>query len=145
MRQVRRRAIVPYSAEQMFDLVGDISAYPEFLPWCTNASILEVTDEKVVASIELERNGLRKTFTTKNRPERPGSLDMGLIDGPFRTLDGGWRFRNLGDEGCEVSLALDFEFTNFLVDLAFGRFFEQTCASLMDAFVQRSHEIYGEG
>lgn len=128
----------------MFDLVSDISAYPEFLPWCKDARVLEANSEQVIASIELERNGLSKTFTTKNRPSKPDALDMGLIDGPFRTLDGGWRFRDLGDAGSEVSLSLDFQFSSFLVDIAFGRFFEQTCASLMDAFVARSHEIYGD-
>ncbi len=144
MRQVRRRAIVPHSAEQMFDLVNDIESYPDFLPWCRSAEVLESSEQRVRAQLELERNGLRRTFTTDNTLDRPTRLKMDLVDGPFRHLDGGWKFRDLpASNGSEVALEIEFEFTNFFVEMAFGRFFEQTCGSLVGAFVARGRELYG--
>ncbi len=143
MRRVNRSALVPYTAREMYRLVDDVEAYPDFLPWCRSATVHRRTDDEVEASIELERKGISKTFTTRNTMRRHEAIDLNLVGGPFRTLSGGWQFDALGDDGCKVTLSLDFEFDSRVVDLMFGAFFEDTCNSLVDAFTRRAAEVYG--
>lgn len=134
--------MVTQSAEQMFNLVNDVESYPEFMPWCSGARVLESNDEQVLASLELNKGGLTRWFTTRNTLDFPHRLDMDLVKGPFRHLDGGWRFRDIDDAGSEVLLDIEFEFDSFLIDLTFGHFFEQTCNTLVDAFVKRAAVVY---
>ena len=143
MREVRRTALVPYSAKEMFELVDDVEAYPEFLPWCNDASVQSRNDDTVVATLELHKGGVSKHFTTRNTLKPFEAIDMALVDGPFRHLDGGWRFRDITDDGCEVSLELEFEFDSRVVDVMFGRFFEDILSALVDAFTRRAAAVYG--
>ena len=143
MRRVNKSALVPYRASEMFDLVNDIDSYTEFLPWCNRAEVLSRTESAVEATLELQKGAVSKTFTTRNANDRPGSIDISLLGGPFRQLQGGWRFQSLGDEGCNVSLELEFEFESRMVDMLFGAFFEETCNSLVDAFTARAVDVYG--
>jgi len=127
----------------MYSLVEDFLAYPDFLPWCTGATLHFRDDETIEASLELQRSGIRKSFTTRNTL-RPGvAMGIALVGGPFRHLAGGWQFEQLGQDGSKVSLELNFEFENRVTDTLFGRYFESTCNSLIDSFTQRAHEIYG--
>jgi ribosome-associated toxin RatA of RatAB toxin-antitoxin module len=144
MRKISRSALVPYSPSEMFALVDDIEAYPSFLPWCSNTVVHERTGNTVDATLELQRGGMRKSFTTRNTNRGNESIGLALLGGPFKRLDGGWTFQALGDEGCKVALGLEFEFESFLVDAMFGSFFEETCNSLVDAFTRRACDIYGE-
>ena len=143
MRKVRRTALVPYSAKEMFQLVDDVEAYPEFLPWCNDAAVQSRDEETVVATLELHKGGVSKHFTTRNSLKPFDAIDMALVDGPFRHLDGGWRFRDITDDGCEVSLELEFEFDSRIVDLMFGRYFEDILSALVDAFTRRAAAVYG--
>lgn len=143
MRNVKRSALVPHSAQQMFELVDDIEAYPEFLPWCNDATVQSRTADTVLATLELHKGTVSKHFTTKNTRREFESIDLTLVDGPFRHLDGGWRFRDIADNGCEVSLELDFEFDSRLIDLMFGGFFEDTLKALVEAFTRRASTVYG--
>lgn len=143
MRKVRRTALVPHSAKEMFELVDDVEAYPDFLPWCNDASVQSRDEETVVATLELHKGAVSKHFTTRNTLKPYEAIGMTLIDGPFRHLDGGWRFRDITDDGCEVSLELEFEFDSRIVDLVFGRFFEDTLKALVDAFTTRAAAVYG--
>lgn len=143
MRTVNRSSLVAYSAEQMFDLVNDIEAYPEFLPWCTDARIGEQSANGMTATIELRKGPLRKQFTTRNTLDRPESIELALVGGPFRQLGGRWRFEQLGEEGSKVSLNLEFEFDSAFVEMMLGSFFEETCNSLVDAFARRAEQVYG--
>ena len=142
MRRVNRSAIVPYRPQQMFALVDDVESYPEFLPWCSDAKVHSRTDEAVEATLELQKGGMSNHFTTRNSRDEHTAIDIALLGGPFRTLEGGWRFKDLGD-GCKVSLELEFEFESMMVDMMFGRFFEDTCNSLVDAFTRRASEVFG--
>ena len=144
MRSVKRTAIVPYRAGEMFDLVNDVEAYEEFLPWCSRSEVLAADGDSVKATIELRHGAISRSFTTRNTLTKGAAIDIGLIGGPFRQLRGGWRFDPLGDDGCRVSLELEFEFESRAVDLLFGRFFEQTCNSLVDAFTARAEAVYGQ-
>jgi ribosome-associated toxin RatA of RatAB toxin-antitoxin module len=144
MRRVTRSALVPYRADEMFRLVDDIEAYPGFLPWCHRSEELSRSDDTVEATLELQKGAVSKTFTTRNTLQPGKGIDISLLGGPFRHLQGGWRFDQLGEEGCKVSLDLEFEFESRMVDMLFGAFFEETCNSLVDAFTARAAEVYGE-
>jgi len=143
MRSVNRSALVHYSAEQMYALVDDIESYPEFLPWCGGTEVHSRQDNIVEATLQLNRGSLSKHFRTRNTASGSDYIDMQLVDGPFRYLAGRWSFTQLGDAGSKVALALDFEFSNPVVDLMFGSFFEDTCNSLVDAFTRRADAVYG--
>jgi ribosome-associated toxin RatA of RatAB toxin-antitoxin module len=143
MRKVSRSALVPYSASQMYDLVEDFLAYPDFLPWCTGATLHFRDDETIEASLELQRGGIKKSFRTRNTLQPGVAMGIALVGGPFRHMAGDWSFAQLGDEGSKVSLELEFEFENRVTDALFGHYFESTCNSLIDSFTQRAHQIYG--
>jgi ribosome-associated toxin RatA of RatAB toxin-antitoxin module len=143
VRNVSRSALIPYSADQMYALVEDFLAYPEFLPWCTGATLHSRDAEMIEASLEMQRGAVKKTFTTRNTLQPGVAMGIALVDGPFRNLSGDWQFEQLGEDGSKVSLHMEFEFENRVVDALFGRFFEDTCNSLIDSFTQRAHKIYG--
>ncbi len=143
MRKVSRSALVSFSAEQMYSLVADVDSYPSFLPWCNDVVVHFREGDVVEATLELHRGKVSKRFRTRNTMHPCHAMDLELVDGPFRHLSGGWRFRQLGDDGCKVSFDLEFEFESRVLDLIIGAFFEETCNSLVDAFTQRAAVIYG--
>ena len=140
-RQVHRSALVPHSAERMYELVNDVAAYPEFLPWCRGAEVLESTPELMRARLELVRAGLAKRFTTINTLDAGRSIAIALESGPFETLAGCWTFEPIGAAGCKVTLDIEFSFEGYLLDLALGPLLEGIFASLLDAFVKRAAEL----
>jgi ribosome-associated toxin RatA of RatAB toxin-antitoxin module len=143
MHKVDRSALVPYTAREMFSLVDDVEAYPEFVPWCNDATVESRTRDTLVATLELHKGPISKHFTTRNTRRDFEAIDMELVGGPFRQLSGGWRFRDIEDQGCRVSLELEFEFESRLVDMMFGAFFKEAGDSLVDAFTARARDVYG--
>jgi ribosome-associated toxin RatA of RatAB toxin-antitoxin module len=143
VRKVSRTALIPYSAKQMYALVEDVVAYPEFLPWCTGSTLHSKDSDTIEASLELQKSGVTKSFRTRNALRADEAMGIELVGGPFRHLLGEWRFEQLGDEGSKVSLDLEFEFESRLTDTIFGRYFEDTCNSLIDSFTERAHSMYG--
>jgi ribosome-associated toxin RatA of RatAB toxin-antitoxin module len=139
---VKKTALVAHSSEEMFDLVADVEAYPQFLPWCHRSWLVSKTDEEICGRIEVSRLGIRQTFTTCNRFERPSRMNIDLVDGPFRKLTGAWRFVTLRENACKVELDLEFEFSGKLIDKAFGAVFHQIANNLVDAFCKRADEVY---
>lgn len=127
----------------MFVLVDDVEAYPEFLPWCNDASVHNRTADTVEATLELHRGSMSNHFTTRNTRREFEAIEIVLIGGPFRHLQGGWHFTEIGQEGSKVALELDFEFESIFVDMMFGSFFEETCNSLVDAFTKRAQVVFG--
>jgi len=144
MRKVQRSALVQHSAGDMFSLVDDIESYPQFLPWCKSTEVHLRQGNVVEATLELHRGELSKKFRTRNTATDNSSIDMALVDGPFRHLAGRWAFTQLGDAGSKVQLDLEFEFSNSMVDVLFGGFFEETCNSLVDAFTQRADKVLAQ-
>ncbi len=144
MRRVKKTALVTHTPDEMFALVNDIESYPAFLPWCSDAAIVAASDTEIVARLTMSKGGLRRSFTTRNALTPGQKIAMTLVDGPFRKLDGQWTFKALGSDGCEVGLAIEFEFAGLFIDMALGQFFEQTCRSLVDAFIQRSKTVYAD-
>ena len=143
MTNINRSALLPYTAEQMFDLVDDVNRYAEFLPWCRSAVEVERDDDQVTGTLELAYGSIHKSFTTRNLRHRPTLIEMRLVDGPFRQLEGFWRFDPLGDDGCRVTLDLSFDFSSRLVGMAMGPVFSQVANSLVDSFSQRAGVVYG--
>ena len=144
MRKVHRSALVPYSAAQMFALIKDVEDYPSFLPWCNDAEVHIRETDFIEASLELHRGRISKRFRTRNRFTEPEFLGIELVGGPFRHMSGGWQFEQLGDAGSKVVLELEFEFESRATDIIFGRFFEHTCNTLVDSFIQQAARIYAD-
>ncbi|MHA7845714.1 type II toxin-antitoxin system RatA family toxin [Serratia sp. D1N4] len=143
MPQISRSALVPFSAEQMYQLVNDVHSYPDFLPGCTGSRVIAASHNEMTAAVDVAKAGISKTFTTRNTLQDNQRINMQLVDGPFRKLMGGWQFTALSPEACKVELHLDFEFTNKLIELAFGKVFKELAGNMVQAFTQRAKEIYG--
>lgn len=140
---VQRSARVPYSAQQMFDLVNDIESYPRFLHWCSGARVDVREADAVEASLDVGLAGLHRTFKTRNTVLRPKSIAIALVSGPFKKLEGQWRFEDALDGGSTVSLDLLFEVALSPFGAIFARIFEEIASSQMDAFIRRARELYG--
>jgi len=139
---INRSALVLHSSEKMSALVNDVMAYPEFLPWCSKASVLEQATDFMVASIEVQKGGIRQSFTTRNDLSVEGRILMDLVDGPFKYLKGVWDFIHLKENACKVVLTLEFELKQNITKLAFGPVFSQAANSMVDAFCDRANHIY---
>ena len=142
MIRISKKADVKYRADQMYRLVNDIEAYPEFLPWCTEAIISNHSSNEIVADVSISVGKIKKIFTTKNTMQQDSSISMKLIKGPFKKLNGEWKFQNNSEGGSIVSLNMEFEFKNKLLKYAFGSAFVVITDSLVDAFVERAKIIY---
>lgn len=144
MTTISKNALVPYSTTEMYDLVNDVEAYSQFLPWCRSTTLLSQSEDEIRATIEIAHGSLRKSFTTCNRLQKSKMIEMRLEKGPFKHLEGFWRFDTLGEQACKVSLDLDFEFSNKLVGMAMGPIFSQIANTLVDSFSKRAVEVYGK-
>jgi ribosome-associated toxin RatA of RatAB toxin-antitoxin module len=144
MTVIHKSALVPYSAEQMYNLVNDVESYPKFLPWCAEVQLLSKNRESLMATIVVSKGALKQAFTALNAMEEGQHIEMNLVEGPFKYFKGLWRFDSLEAKGCEVSFHLNFEFARGLIGLAFGRTFSQLANSLVDAFCQQAQERYGK-
>jgi ribosome-associated toxin RatA of RatAB toxin-antitoxin module len=127
----------------MYRLVDDVEAYPQFLPWCAGARVIQRQADEVHASIDIAHGAIRKTFATRNRLQPDKMIEMRLVEGPFKHLHGFWRFDALGEDGCKVSLDLEYEFSSKLLGLAIGPVFSQIANTLVDSFCQRANSLYG--
>lgn len=143
MPEVRRSVLVERTPEQMFSLVDAVERYPEFLPWCGGASVSYRDEARTRATIEIRYRGIKQSFTTENTKRAPEEMDIRLVEGPFRELDGHWRFVGLGERGCKVELRLRYEFSSRLLAKVLGPVFDFIANSLVEAFVKRAERIYG--
>lgn len=143
MRTVSRKARVPHSAVQMFELVNDIASYPEFLHWCHDAHVESEQENVVEAVLEIGISGLHKSFRTRNTLTLGEAIKIDLVSGPFKHLDGLWHFEDLPQGGSEVSLRLDFEVAASPLGVVFSGVFEELVRAQMNAFIARADERYG--
>ena len=127
----------------MFALVQDIEGYPQFVPWVSAAQVISRTDAEVIGQLEMERSGLREKFTTRNVLLPPNRMDLKLVDGPFKVLEGVWSFEPIGEKCTRIGLNIRFEFANPMLSLMLSRTFEKSCAQLVDAFVAGARTVYG--
>ena len=143
MAQVSRSALLMYSAQEMYQLVNDVEAYPDFLPGCSQTEILVEQLHLMKASVKVAKAGISQTFVTENTLVPNQSITMHLIEGPFKHLTGGWTFTALDDQACKVSLDLSFEFSSSIIELAFGRIFHELIGSMVKSFSSRAKTVYG--
>ncbi len=128
----------------MYALVVDIESYPRFLPWCKKTQVIYSNVDEVRATIHLSKRGINTSFTTRNRMQKDKMIEMRLMEGPFHRLQGFWRFEPLEELACRVSLDLEFEISNLLLRMTIGPLFNQITNSLVDAFILRAKETYGQ-
>ncbi|KZN15181.1 type II toxin-antitoxin system RatA family toxin [Marinomonas sp. TW1] len=143
MSRIERFAHVNFSCEQMYDLVNDINAYPEFLPGCLGAKLISQTPTEIVASLEVGKGPVKQTFTTKNFLALNQRIEMTLVEGPFKRLHGVWTFTELSSTSCKIALSIDFELSGML-KFAFGGVFSQIANTMVDSFSKRAKVVYGE-
>ncbi|MFC4761600.1 type II toxin-antitoxin system RatA family toxin [Dyella koreensis] len=143
MIEIRRSALVKYSPAQMFDLVNAVEAYPKRFPWCAGAEVLERGENMLVARLDLKFAGFRQSFTTRNTTEPPHRLQMSLVDGPFRSLEGLWNFTALGDSGCKIAFALDFDYAGKLGGTALKLGFQGLASRMVEDFCREAERAYG--
>lgn len=142
MAVIEKSVLIARTVEQMFALVDRVEDYPKFLPWCGGTELLERTDAITAARIHINYHGIKAHFATENPKEAPYRMDIRLREGPFRHLEGGWRFTALGDAGCKVEFRLHYEFSSRVLEKALGPVFSHIVGSFVDCFVRRAHQIY---
>ncbi len=136
------RQIVPYSPDQLFDLVADVASYPKFLPWCVGARIRTRTETELVADLTIGFGPFRESFTSRVNLERPTSVKVRYEDGPFRYLNNQWTFQP-HQRGTEVDFFVDFEFRSRILQAAIGLVFNEAVRRMVGAFLKRARDVYG--
>ncbi len=142
MTTISRSALLPYSAEQVFDLINDVSRYPEFMDGCVGAEVLSEDGHAMVARLDLSRGGVNQSFTTSNTLTRPSEIRLELVDGPFESFVGRWVLLALNDKACKVSLFLNFKLSNTVLSAAAKQMFNSAANTMVDAMVKRAKTIY---
>ena len=143
MQTVHRSVLVPYSAQQMFDLVDDVERYCEFLPWCGGSRVIAETASGKVARIDISFKGVSAHFTTRNVNKPPESIAVALEEGPFKALKGKWSFKALTPDACKVEFDLSYEFKTTVLEALVGPVFNHIAHTFIDAFVKRAKAKYG--
>lgn len=143
MKTIKKSVLMPYTPAQMFKLVDAIEQYPEFLPWCKSTTVHSRTTNEVKASVYFMKGGIQQSFTTLNSLLQDEQIEMRLIQGPFRHLEGLWRFEAIGETGCRVSFDLELEFSSKLISLTVGPVIQKGIESYIEAFCERAKVIYG--
>lgn len=140
IRETRR---LPYSAEQMFDLVADVKRYREFLPWVIATRIRSDSETEMVADMVVGFKSIRETFTSRVTKDRPNEIAVHYVDGPLSDLDNVWTFRAIDETSCEIDFFVDFEFKNRVFQALAGQYFDRAFRKMVAAFEARANEIYG--
>ncbi len=136
------RKVLPYTPEQMFDLVADVGKYPAFLPWCAGARVRSHTETELVADLTIGFGPFRESFTSRVTLDRPRQLDVKYENGPFRYLNNQWTFTP-DVKGCEVRFFVDFEFRSRILQSAIGVVFNEAVRRMVNAFLKRARDVYG--
>jgi ribosome-associated toxin RatA of RatAB toxin-antitoxin module len=144
MAQVNRSVLLEFSASQMFDLVDRVEDYPAFMPWCSRTELKFRDRESTVATLFIDFKAVKSHFTTSNHKDAPRRMQITLVDGPFRRLEGFWEFRPLDEQACKVDFSLNYEFSSRLFEKIIGPVFSHITGSFVDAFVRRARHVYGE-
>jgi ribosome-associated toxin RatA of RatAB toxin-antitoxin module len=146
MKTVHKSVLIWYSPQEMYDLVTAVGDYPDFLPWCDHARVLEEHAGGVTAEVGITFSGIRQIFTTRNEHVPGRQIAMHLVNGPFSKLEGHWTFAPVGEgtqRACKVELNLQYGFSNAMLGRLVGPVFDKIAASLVDAFVKRAEQVYG--
>lgn len=142
MPTINRSALVMHSTEEMYALINDVDRYSQFLPDCGDSKVVSQNEASMTASILVSKGGINKWFTTQNQLFKNEKITLTLVDGPFKYLTGFWQFTALSDNACKIHFQLDYEFSNKLLSLAFGRIFTHLTNNIVQAFIERAKEVY---
>ena len=142
MAQVEKTVLVGHSAERMYNLVDKVEDYPKFLPWCGGVDLIKRDEATTVATLHIDYHGIKQNFTTENHKVFPCKMDIKLVNGPFRHLEGDWRFIELAEDACKIEFRLNYEFSNFLLEKLISPVFSHIANTFVDAFVHRAEQIY---
>ncbi len=144
MKTVHKSVLIWFSADEMFSLVTDVDRYPQFLPWCDQASVLSQEEQAMTARVGISFGGIRQSFTTRNAHVAGRQIHMELVEGPFSKLEGQWDFTPLGDgqRACKVDFSLRYDFNSMALAAIVGPVFDKIAGSLVDAFVKRANQVY---
>ena len=140
IRETRR---LPYSAQQMFDLVADVKRYNQFLPWVIATRVRSDSDTEMVADMVVGFKSLRESFTSRVTKDRPREIAVLYIDGPLSDLDNVWTFRVIDEQNCEIDFSVDFQFKNRIFQALAGQYFDRAFRKMVEAFEQRANDLYG--
>lgn len=143
MTVIKRDKVVPFTPQQMYDLVNEVENYPDFLPWCSATTVHYRDEDEAQASIVVSAKGYSKSFTTHNRLQKNKMIEIRLVDGPFSHLEGFWRFDPVEENQCRISFDLEFEFATRLLSSLIGPLFGQISDAMVDAFCERAESVYG--
>ncbi len=143
MAVVEKSVLIERTVVQMFELVDRVEDYPEFLPWCGGTELIERSETRTVARIHINYHGAKANFSTENAKEYPHWMSIRLRDGPFRRMDGGWRFTPLGDSACKVEFRLHYEFSSKLLEKLLGPVFNHIAGTFVESFVKRAQSLHG--
>jgi coenzyme Q-binding protein COQ10 len=136
---------LPYTPEQMFDLVADVARYPEFLPWVTAVRVRSDSAEAMIADVIVGFKGLRETFSSRVAKQRPGQLRVDYLEGPLKHLNNDWKFESDGQGGCRIHFCVDFAFRNRMFEMLAGQVFDRAVRKMVNAFEERAARLYSEG
>ena len=143
MPSIRETRRLPYSAEQMFDLVADVDRYPDFLPWVVATRVRHDSEHEMTADMLVGFKALREKFTSKVRKNRPHDLTVHYVDGPMRDLDNRWEFKPLGENECQIEFCVDFTFKNRMFEALAGQYIDRAFRKMVAAFETRAEDLYG--
>ena len=135
---------LPYSPEQMFDLVADVGRYGEFLPWVSAVRVRSNSDSEMVADLIVGFKGLRETFTSKVSKQRPGHIRVDYLEGPLKYLNNDWKFRSDGEGGVLIDFCVDFQFKSRVFEMLAGQVFDRALRMMINAFEERAARLYGD-
>jgi ribosome-associated toxin RatA of RatAB toxin-antitoxin module len=142
MALVEKSVLLTFSAEQMFALVDNVADYPQFLPWCGGTSVVILDEHTVRATVNINYHHVKQSFTTENVREIAKSIEIKLLDGPFKHLDGQWHFIALSPTACKIQFRLNYEFSNKLLEKIVGPVFHYIASTFVEAFIKRADVIY---
>ncbi len=142
MNKVEKTVLVMHSAKEMFQLVDQVEGYPSFLPWCGGVDLLERTDTSTSATLHINYHGIKQNFTTSNSKVFPKSMDISLKDGPFKHLEGDWRFIELRADACKIEFRLNYEFANSFLEKLIAPVFNHIATTFVDSFVTQADKVY---
>lgn len=143
MALVEKLVLIEHSAQQMFDLVDRCEEYPQFLPWCDRTELKFRDDARTVATLHINYHAVKSHFTTENDKVAPTAMNIRLVDGPFRRLEGSWKFHPLTEGACKIEFRLHYEFSSKLFEKIIGPVFNHIANTFVDAFVRRAAQVYG--
>lgn len=142
MPGIREKRHLPYSAEQMFDLVADVREYPRFLPWVIATRIRSDSETEMVADMLVGFKAIREKFTSRVTKDRPSRIEVTYVDGPLRDLHNSWRFEPAPDGGCTIDFCVEFTFRNAVFEALAGAYFDRAFRKMVSAFEDRARALY---